>query len=86
MVFTRQQNILSYSLEIYCEEIFTRKTAGHIRKLQTVFAGESIFGRQDVISVLGIGKSSASDILNKMLSKEIIEPVTGHGKGRDKFK
>lgn len=68
------------------EVIFQKKTAGHILKLREVFPRQTIFGRSDVMRVIGIKASRASDLLREMAEHGIIEPVTGHGKGKYRFK
>ena len=49
------------------------------------YPGQSIFGRSDVINVIEIKPSRASDLLKDMAEHGIIEPVTGHGKGKYRF-
>ena len=44
-----------------------------------------IFGRTAVGELLGLQNSSASKMLAKLLRAEIIEPVSGHGKGKYRF-
>ena len=68
------------------EKKFKPKTAGHILRLLEEFSDDSIFGRSDVMRVIDIKSSRASELLNEMAEHEIIEPVTGHGKGKYKFK
>ena len=67
------------------EELFQPKTTSHILKLREAFPGQSIFGRSDVMSVIEIKPSRASDLLKDMAEHGIIEPVTGHGKGKYRF-
>ncbi|MCM1268312.1 MAG: Fic family protein [Bacteroidales bacterium] len=68
------------------ETIFRQKTADHILKLYEAFSGQAIFGRSDVMKVIGIKTSRASDLLKEMAEHEIIEPVSGHGKGKYCFR
>ena len=46
----------------------------------------TIFGRGDVIEVTNSGKSQASIYIKLLKDNNLIEPVTGHGKGKYKFK
>jgi ribosomal protein S25 len=55
-------------------------------KLREVFSGEAIFGRSDVMGVIGIKTSRASDLLREMVERGVIEPVFGHGKGKYRFR
>ena len=65
---------------------FSDKTVVHIRTLFNRFGYEEIFGRSAVVELLEIRNSSASKFLSKLVWAEIIEPVSGHGKGKYKFR
>ena len=67
------------------EESLSTKTIEHIKKLKEVFATEKVFGRADVIKVLGLKNTGSSSLLKKMLELKIIEPVSGYGKGKYRF-
>ena len=54
-------------------------------KLREVFPGQTIFGRSDVMKVIDIKASRASDLLREMVEHGVIEPVSGHGKGKYRF-
>ena len=68
------------------EKVFQPKTVSHILKLREAFPGQTIFGRSDVMGVIDIKPSRASDLLKDMVEHGIIEPVSGHGKGKYRFK
>jgi fido (protein-threonine AMPylation protein) len=68
------------------ETIFKPKTASHILKLREAFPGQTIFGRSDIMKAIDIKASRASDLLKEMVEYGIIEPVTGHGKGKYRFR
>ena len=55
-------------------------------KLREVFPGQAIFGRSDVMKVIDIKSSRASELLKEMMGQNIIEPVSGYGKGKYHFK
>ena len=65
---------------------FSIKTAVHIRRMFEKFGYDEIFGRSAVIELLDLKNSSASKFLSNLVQADIIEPVSGHGKGRYKFK
>ena len=67
------------------EKLFQPKTASHILELHEAFPGQTIFGRSDVMKAIDIKSSRASDLLKEMLEHGVIEPVTGHGKGKYRF-
>jgi fido (protein-threonine AMPylation protein)/ribosomal protein S25 len=68
------------------ETIFKPKTASHILKLREAFPEQAIFGRSDIMKAIDIKASRASDLLKEMAEHGIIEPVTGHGKGKYQFR
>lgn len=51
-------------------------------KIAAAFGKQTIFGRSDVIRVLGITHSPASALIRKLLEADKIEAVSGHGKGK----
>ena len=55
-------------------------------KLREAFPGQTIFGRTDVMRAIDIRASRASDLLREMTEHGIIEPVSGHGKGKYQFR
>ena len=68
------------------EAVFKPKTVSHILKLREAFPGQAIFGRSDVMKAIDIKASRASDLLKEMVEHGVIEPVTGHGKGKYRFR
>ena len=68
------------------EAVFQPKTASHILKLREAFPRQTIFGRSDVMKAIDIKASRASDLLKEMVEHGVIEPVTGHGKGKYRFR
>ena len=65
---------------------FSVKTMVHIHRLFDGFGFDGIFGRSAVMELLELKSSGASKLLSNLVQADIIEPVTGHGKGRYKFK
>ncbi len=57
-----------------------------IGKLFKKFGYEEFFGRSDIKELLGIENSAASKLSSILVSNGIIEPVSGCGKGKYKFK
>ena len=58
----------------------------HIRVLYEKFGDCQFFGRGEVMELLGLKSSGASKIISNMVQADVIEPVSGHGKGKYKFK
>lgn len=65
---------------------FSEKTAGHIQSLFQKFGYECMFSRCSVMEVIDLKGSGASKLISKLLKADIIEPVSGYGKGKYKFK
>ena len=60
-------------------------TKENIRKLYQHFGYDSVFSRADVLEIIGITASPASELLRKMKIAGLIGEVRGQGKGRYKF-
>ena len=81
---SKKANIRKEKLNI--EDVFTAITASHILVLQEKLGSESAFGRSDVQRVLGLKPTRSSALLREMAENGIIEPVSGHGKGKYRFR
>ncbi len=64
---------------------FSSSTVTHIYLMFNEFGTLGVFGRSDVKRVTGLKDSGASKFLKNILEAEIIEPVSGHGKGKYRF-
>ncbi len=73
-------------LKVDIERDFQPKTARHILMIREKFSNQMFFGRSDVMEVLDIKSSRASELLRKLVEFEIIEPVSGYGKGKYRFR
>lgn len=73
---------------VFSREIdsFSTKTLNHIQLLFDRFGYDEIFGRSMVMDLLGLKPSASSRLLSNLLDVGIIESVSGHGKGKYKFK
>ena len=58
----------------------------HIYKLFEKFGFDEAFERSAIRELLELKGSGASKILSKLVQADIIETVSGHGKGKYKFK
>ncbi|MDO4439492.1 MAG: Fic family protein [Eubacteriales bacterium] len=66
-------------------EKFTSKTLNNIQILFNNFGYDQVFGRVDVVNLVGLKESSASKLLSNLVREGIIVPVSGYGKGRYRF-
>ena len=74
----------SFSEALDAKEI-SSKLKTNIIRLHETFGKEKVFGRSDVIDLLGITERPASTLLGKMCSLGLTEKITGAGKGRYRF-
>ena len=65
---------------------FSIKTTVHIHRLFDRFGFDEVFGRSAVMELLEMKSSGASKLISNLVQADIIEPVSGHGKGKYKFK
>lgn len=74
-------------IELAVEESSFNKTAKeNLVKFIRGIEFDEIFGHSRVMEVVGCGASSASAALKKLQALDLIEPVSGHGKGKYRFK
>ena len=74
------------SKKVNIEDVFTAKTASHIQKLREALGSKNAFGRSDVQRILGLKPTRSSALLREMAEHGIIESVSGHGKGKYRFR
>ena len=72
-------------LEVLDSNKVSSRTKDNIVRLHEAFGMEKVFGRSDVIEILGITEKPASTLLGKMHSIGITEKITGTGKGKYRF-
>lgn len=65
---------------------FSLKTTVHIHRLFEEFGFDGIFGRSAVMELLELKSLGASKLLSNLVQADIIELVSGYGKGKYKFK
>lgn len=65
---------------------FSVKTTVHIHRLFDKFGFDEVFGRSVVMELLELKSSGASKFLSNLVQADIVEPVSGYGKGKYKFK
>ena len=63
----------------------SKKTIQHMEQLCDSFDKNEIFGRSRVEEVTGLKNTRASLFLKELLERNIIQKVTGHGKGKYTF-
>lgn len=62
------------------------ETTVHIHRLFEKSGFDEVFGRSAVMELLQLKSSGASKLISNLVQSDIIEPVSGHGKGKYKFR
>lgn len=62
------------------------ETTVHIHRLFEKFGFVEVFGRSAVMELLQLKSSGASKLISNLVQSDIIEPVSGRGKGKYKFR
>ena len=62
------------------------ETTVHIHRLFEKFGFDEVFGRSAVMELLELKSSGASKLISNLVQSDIIEPVSGRGKGKYKFR
>lgn len=63
----------------------SERTKKNIQMLRDALGNDRIFGRSDVMNILGITASPASALIKNMLEYGVIKPQKGYGKGKYTF-
>lgn len=61
------------------------ETTVHIHRLFEKFGFDEVFGRSAVMELLQLKSSGASKLISNLVQSDIIEPVSGHRKGKYKL-
>lgn len=75
-----RNKLLSYS------DIISEKTINHALELFSKCGKEDYFGRMIVEDITGLKPSGASKLIKLLVNSEVIVPITGHGKGKYRFR
>ena len=77
-----EENSLSEVIKI---KTISSRTQANIIRLYDEFGNEKIFGRRDVMDVLGITERPATTLIGRMYELDLTERITGAGKGKYRF-
>ena len=75
-----RNRLLSFS------DTISEKTINHALKLYTKCGKNEYFGRTIVEDITGLKSTRASELIKLLVDREVIVPVTGHGKGKYIFR
>ena len=67
-------------------KVVSAKTMTHIQRLLAEFGYGEIFYWNEVMNLTDLKKSGASQLISKLMQTDMIEPVSGYGKGKYRFK
>ena len=74
-----RNRLLSFS------DMISEKTIDHALELFSKCGKKEYFGRTIVEDITGLKSTRASELIKLLVDREIIVPVTGHGKGKYRF-
>ena len=75
------------AIEVAIEELNANQNT--IRKVETLFAKmgtDGIFGRSDIAEITGDSLTAAGNLITRLKQAELLEPVSGCGKGKYRFR
>ena len=75
-----RNRLLSFS------DAISEKTIHYALELFVRYGKEKYFGRAIVEEVTGLKSTRASELIKLLVDSEVIVPVTGHGKGKYRFR
>ena len=75
-----RNRLLSFS------DVISEKTMHYVLELFSKCGKEEYFGRTIVADVTGLKSTRASELIKLLVDSEVIVPVTGHGKGKYRFR
>lgn len=71
--------------EVLVTKTLSSRTKANITRLYDEFGSKKIFGRGDVMEVLGITERPATALIGRMYEFDMTERITGAGKGKYRF-
>lgn len=75
-----RKKLLSFSSKV------SAKTVNHALNIFLECGKDVCFGREMVENITGLKTSGASKLIKLLLDSNVIIPVTGHGKGKYRFR
>ncbi len=75
-----RKRLLSFS------DMISEKTINHVLELFSKCGKEEYFGRTIVEDITGLKSTRASELIKLLVDSEVIVPISGHGKGKYRFK
>ncbi len=89
-LFQNEKTVVSKQKQLFERKVnelqVSTITKKKIMQLHEQFGNNIIFSRADIMRITGITSSLAGDLIKKMQSANLIEFVSGYGKGKYRFK
>ena len=74
------------AIEVAIDRLNTRKaTIAKVKAIYAKMGTDGVFGRSEVADIMNTSPTSAGNLITKLKSAGLIEPVSGYGKGKYKF-
>ena len=78
---------IDVAIDVAIEKIkATDFTKEKIRLIFSHMGYDTIFGRKEVAKIIGISQTAAGNLINKLKTADMVEPVSGLGKGKYRFR
>ncbi|MDE7210336.1 MAG: hypothetical protein K2O03_02680 [Lachnospiraceae bacterium] len=88
--FEDEETVVSNKKQLFQKKVKKLSLSAHtterILRLYEEIGSDNLFSRADILRITGITSSPAGDLIKKMKNKNLIESITGHGKGKYRFK
>ena len=87
VAFSENHVAINVAINVAIDELnVTTQTKDKILSIFDNVGYNTAFGRKDVSGIIGISQTAAGNLINKLKKAGIVEPVSGLGKGKYKFR
>lgn len=89
-LFGEEETVVSEKNQLFERQVsglrVSEPTKEKMMQLYEQLGGNAIFSRADIMRITGITSSPAGELIRKLKKENLVESVTGHGKGKYRFK
>ncbi len=87
VAFSENHVAINVAINVAIDELnVTTQTKDKILSIFDNVGYNTAFGRKDVSGIIGISQTAPGNLINKLKKAGIVEPVSGLGKGKYKFR
>lgn len=86
MSITDKKVAIDVAIDVAIENLTaSQRTKAKMKSVHMQMGFDGIFGRSDIADITGDSVTSAGKLINKLKDANLIESVSGYGKGKYKF-